>query len=107
MTSRINIIPVPMPPSEEGMLHPLRVINQNFRYLADAISRAAASGGLISLHAPTHKNGGTDPLKLNEFANPTGSVEFAQQQGVQFRFENRTSDPGSPAVGQVWLRTDL
>lgn len=21
--------------------------------------------------------------------------------------ENRTSDPGSPAVGQIWLRTDL
>lgn len=21
--------------------------------------------------------------------------------------ENRTSDPGSPAVGQLWLRTDL
>ena len=21
--------------------------------------------------------------------------------------ENRTSDPGSPAVGQMWLRTDL
>lgn len=24
-----------------------------------------------------------------------------------FRFENRTSDPASPAVGQVWIRTDL
>jgi hypothetical protein len=21
--------------------------------------------------------------------------------------ENRTSDPGSPAVGQLWIRTDL
>jgi hypothetical protein len=24
-----------------------------------------------------------------------------------FRIENRTSDPGAPAVGQIWLRTDL
>ena len=24
-----------------------------------------------------------------------------------FLIENRTSDPGSPAVGQIWLRTDL
>ena len=61
----------------------------------------------VALHAPTHKKGGTDPLKLNEFADPTASVEFAQQQALQWRFENRRSDPGSPATGQTWLRTDL
>lgn len=38
---------------------------------------------------------------------PVASVNFAQQQATQFRIENRTSDPGSPAVGQIWLRTDL
>jgi len=46
-------------------------------------------------------------LKLNQIDAPTGSVDFSQQQSLQFRIENRTSDPGSPAVGQIWLRTDL
>jgi hypothetical protein len=27
--------------------------------------------------------------------------------GVGFVVENRTSDPGSPVTGQIWLRTDL
>lgn len=58
-------------------------------------------------HADSHKNGGSDVLKLNEFGNPTGSVQFNQQQALQLVIENRTSDPGSPVAGQVWLRTDL
>jgi hypothetical protein len=27
--------------------------------------------------------------------------------GVGFIVENRTSDPGSPVPGQIWIRTDL
>lgn len=46
-------------------------------------------------------------VKLNELQNPTGSVEFNQQQALQLVIENRTSDPGSPVTGQIWLRTDL
>lgn len=44
---------------------------------------------------------------LDQFANPATSVDFAQQQALQFVIENRTSDPGSPVAGQLWLRTDL
>lgn len=44
---------------------------------------------------------------LNDLAAPDGSVNFAQQQAVSFVIENRTSDPGSPVAGQIWLRTDL
>lgn len=44
---------------------------------------------------------------LNDLAAPDGSVNFAQQQAVSFVIENRTSDPGSPVAGQLWLRTDL
>ena len=46
-------------------------------------------------------------LNLATIAAPTTSVNFSQQQATQFRIENRTSDPGSPAVGEIWLRTDL
>lgn len=79
---------------------------------SDEISVAGLSGLLADsqtplAHAASHKDGGSDVLLLHEFGDPTSSVEFAQQQALQFRLENRTSDPGSPAVGQVWLRTDL
>lgn len=36
-----------------------------------------------------------------------GNILFNDAEGLGFRFENRTSDPGTPTVGQVWLRTDL
>jgi hypothetical protein len=44
---------------------------------------------------------------LDTFANPVASMDFAQHQTLQFVIENRTSDPGSPVSGQIWLRTDL
>jgi hypothetical protein len=46
-------------------------------------------------------------LALNQIDIPTGSVNFNGQQATSFRIENRTSDPSSPATGQIWLRTDL
>ena len=46
-------------------------------------------------------------VKLNELQNPDGSVELAQQQVLQLAVENRTTDPGTPVDGQIWLRTDL
>ncbi|MEQ1935301.1 MAG: phage tail protein, partial [Fimbriimonadaceae bacterium] len=58
-------------------------------------------------HAASHMDGGSDELLLNELGDPSASVEFAQQQALQFRIENRTSDPSSPAAGEIWLRTDL
>ena len=46
---------------------------------------------------------------MSEFntAVTDGNILFNDEQGLGFRFENRTSDPGTPTVGQVWLRTDL
>lgn len=45
--------------------------------------------------------------RLDQMAAPTASVSFNGQQATNFRIENRTSDPGSPTTGQIWLRTDL
>lgn len=41
------------------------------------------------------------------FAASSATVNFNDHQALSFRIENRTSDPGSPTVGQLWLRTDL
>jgi hypothetical protein len=46
-------------------------------------------------------------LHLDRVDAPVSSVEFNQQQALQFCIENRTDDPASPATGQIWLRTDL
>jgi hypothetical protein len=46
-------------------------------------------------------------VTLNAIAAPVGSVNFNDQQALAFRIENRTSDPVSPSLGQIWLRTDL
>jgi len=39
------------------------------------------------------------PLTLGEWITQAGSVGLV--------IENRTSDPASPVVGQMWIRTDL
>lgn len=44
---------------------------------------------------------------LDTFAAPIAAINFNGQQAQSFVIENRTSDPGSPATGQMWLRTDL
>lgn len=62
---------------------------------------AAAQKRIAALEA-----GGTTPT-LDAVPAPVASVDFAQQQALQFVVENRTSDPVSPVVGQIWLRTDL
>lgn len=85
------------------------VDDTEFGYLDGVTSdiQPQLNGKASTTHATSHKLGGSDVILLNEFGNPTGSVQFSQQQGLQFRIENRTSDPGAPAVGEVWFRTDL
>lgn len=36
-----------------------------------------------------------------------GNVDMTKHEIENMRIDNRTSDPTSPAVGQIWLRTDL
>jgi hypothetical protein len=46
-------------------------------------------------------------LTLDAIPVAVASVNFNDQQATSFRVENRTSDPGTPTTGQIWLRTDL
>ena len=66
--------------------------------LLDDADASTARGTLGAMAATT---------TLDAIPIAVASVDFGSQQAKNFRFENRTSDPGSPAVGQVWLRTDL
>lgn len=67
--------------------------------------------------ASTHAHAGTDITSgtvaaarlptLDAITAPVAAVNFNGQQATTFLIENRTSDPGSPSTGQLWLRTDL
>lgn len=64
----------------------------------------------MPVHATLDVDGKLPPeqlVALDEIPVPAASVDFNGQQALNFRIENRTSDPGSPATGQIWLRTDL
>lgn len=66
--------------------------------LLDDPDAATALGTLGAMPATT---------TLDAIPTAVASVEFAQQQALQFVVENRTSDPASPVPGQLWFRTDL
>lgn len=68
------------------------------RTLLDDVDAATALATLGAMPATT---------TLDAIPTPVASVEFDQQQALQFVIENRTSDPVSPVPGQLWLRTDL
>jgi hypothetical protein len=77
------------------------------------VAVAVAGGGGVSdddYGDITVSGGGTVwnlDLTLDAIDAPVASVNFADQQALSFRLENRTSDPGTPTTGQIWLRTDL
>jgi hypothetical protein len=67
-----------------------------------AVSVAEVSGLVAALAAKMDAT-----TTLDAIPAPVASVDFAQEQALQFVIENRTSDPGAPVAGQIWLRQDL
>ena len=80
---------------------------------AGAAGATGASGPTISI--PGQDGDDSDlswfspsaQIRMDAIPIPFSSVDFNGQQLVSARIENRTSDPASPTVGQMWLRTDL
>ena len=64
---------------------------------ADAVEVAAAAAADTAL----------GEQKLNEHVAPDGSVDFNDQQAIDFIIENRTNDTGMTVTGQIWFRTDV
>jgi len=52
-------------------------------------------------------NVGIGTTSPNALLDVEGDLDMNDNQIKNFRIENRTSDPTSPAVGQMWIRTDL
>lgn len=68
--------------------------------------------GLMGEHAITHQEGGSDVITVSEgmlgtdLANKINNgVRLDNTKG--FAVESRTTDPTTPIVGQMWLRSDL
>jgi len=40
------------------------------------------------------------------YRSGSGNLEY-EDRGLGLVIENRTSDPGAPVNGQIWLRTDI
>ena len=73
---------------------------------------STGDGGITELTGDVTATGpgvvaATIAATLDTIPSPAADVDFADQQATSFRIENRTSDPGTPTVGQIWLRTDL
>jgi hypothetical protein len=69
----------------------------------------AVSGTIVLDHicyihqlATSSSGGTTNGMRIN-----TNPVWHDNSMANGLRIENRTTDPASPAVGQIWLRTDL
>lgn len=78
---------------------------------SDEISVADLSGLLADgqtplAHATSHKDGGADVIKLNEFANPTGAIDFNKQEIQNAVMHQSATEPGTPSQGQMYYDTD-
>jgi len=56
-------------------------------------------------HATSHKDGGGDAIKLNEFADPDGVIECNKQAFVNPVIDPQSSAPGTPVDGQAYFDT--
>jgi hypothetical protein len=83
-------------PGSFGELNVLSAHDLRFR-TNDQDRVTIKSGGNVGI-------GTTDP---SEKLDVEGNLDMNQNQVKNFRIENRTSDPASPAIGQMWIRTDL
>lgn len=77
------------------------------RYVTDADLTKLSNLSGTNTGDQTSIVGITGTMSQFNTAVTDGNILFNDAEGLGFRFENRTSDPGTPTVGQVWLRTDL
>jgi hypothetical protein len=49
----------------------------------------------------------TGRVKVGDGATAWNTLPYRFDGSAGLIIENRTSDPGSPVTGQIWLRTDL
>lgn len=69
-----------------------------------------AAGGTPDAHAASHKDAGSDELLLHELGEPTGAVDFSEQQlqdaVVHTVADSTARDALTAAVGKIAWQTD-
>ena len=81
------------------------------------VADAASAGGIKwqtgatpAAHATTHKSGGSDTIKLNEFTTPDGAVAFNGQQATNLVIHNVANAAALAAltavVGKIAFQVD-
>lgn len=73
----------------------------DMRRLAEAIDPllGVGGGGPLPLHAPTHKTGGSDPIRLDELSAPVGDVALAGHKLTNVAAGSAASDAATK--GQI------
>jgi len=101
----------PVPPNYDGKVTLAEVtlavgqttiLNSNIKDVRGFVSMATGNAVLTS--------GNQTVAGIKTFTSQValqGGADFNKQQAVNLAIENRTSDPATPATGQIWLRTDL
>jgi len=86
-------------PKNGGEFSEILMVTDTF-FVGTKVSDHGELGGLADDdHTQYLRTDGTRAL--------TGNLGFAQHEATAMCIETRTSDPSSPANGQIWLRTDL
>lgn len=57
------------------------------------------------VHATDHKDGGGDPINLDEFGDPTGPIEINKQSLVNPVIDPQAVEPTTPVDGQIYYDT--
>ena len=129
--NRIQAIGNPILPADlttknyvDSFITPLQSLNSGIYNLAvddqnritiiettGAIPKGNASGDLTGTYPnPTILSGYVN-LNTNQIISGTKTfaapINMYQHEILRMRIENRTSDPSSPAIGEIWLRTDI
>ena len=94
-----------------GTIIPTNVVEVGNEISADQLAAITAaespsSTNPFSTAGHTHIIGNVTGLQT-ALDGKQASGSYANADGTSFVIENRTSDPGAPATGQIWLRTDL
>ncbi len=112
-----NILQVDLADAADGEYAKFTAVGIESRSVGEVLSDLSVTSGADvtgdnapQAHAASHKNGGGDEILLNEFGEPTGAVNFNNQELqntiVHTVADNTARDALTQAIGMVCFQTD-